>query len=281
MDYMEVDCKVEPAGEQTEILIARLSEIGYEMFEETDCGVKAYIPFHLFNQVEIDAVTRIPRNNESRITYTARHIPAQNWNETWERSYQPVVIGGRIHVRASWHVPSDEHAFDLVIDPRMAFGTGHHATTSLVMEAMLDIDFKGKSVLDMGCGTGILSILAGKMGASFVLAVDIDPQAVENAADNCKVNDSRVVEVVVGDASIPGNRKFDLILANINRNIILDSITRYAAMLNPGGLLITSGYYLTDLPAITSAAVSAGLRRNRFTDQDNWCCAVFVHDSSA
>ena len=278
MEYMELDCRVTPTGENTEILIAYLGAIGYSMFEETDYGVKAYIDKNLFSQLELDGIP--PMLEDVTVEFTATVPEHKNWNEEWEKNFQPVIVGSDIYVRAEYHEPKPETRFELIIHPRMAFGTGHHATTSLVMEHMLSIDFKGKKVLDMGCGTGILAILAVKMGAGFVVAIDNDANAVENTEVNCTINQASQVIAKHGDATTPGNDVYDIILANINRNIILEDLPLYTKNLAPGGLLITSGYYLEDLPQIREKAKSNNLSYTSHSSLDNWCRASFVKETS-
>jgi len=278
MEYMEVDCRVTPVEENTEILIAYLGAIGYSMFEETEYGVKAYITSNLFSQEDLDAIPLLNDPDRVKIDFTVSVPENINWNEEWENNFQPVIIGKEIYVRAEYHEPDPSFAFELIIHPRMAFGTGHHATTSLVLEAMLSIDFEGKKVLDMGCGTGILAILAAKMESAAVTAIDNDPNAVENAALNCTINNTMDVFVQQGNASTPGDALFDVILANINRNIILEDLVSYSKNLAKGGLLITSGFYLEDLPLINEAAKKCGLSGLDHSSTDNWCRATFVKD---
>jgi len=278
MEYMELDCRVTPGGENTEILIAYLGAIGYSMFEETEYGVKAYIDRNLFSQLELDGIP--PLLEEATIEFKASEPEHKNWNEEWEKNFQPVIIGKDIYVRAEYHTPDPTARFELIIHPRMAFGTGHHATTSLVMEHMLSIDFKGKRVLDMGCGTGILAILAEKMGASEILAIDNDVNAVENTVVNCDINNATQVIAKHGDATTPGDEVFDIILANINRNIILEDLPLYTKNLAAGGTLITSGYYLEDLPMIREKAKSNNLSYTSHSSLDNWCRATFVKETS-
>lgn len=278
MEYIELDCKVEPAGENTEILIARLSDIGFSMFEESATGVKAYIESGLFSQAALEQMTAFPPDHQVKVEYKVSKMPDVNWNELWESNFQPVVIGKDIYVRAEYHQPDPSFKYELVIQPRMAFGTGHHATTSLVMESMLGLDFHEKNVLDMGCGTGILAILASKMGAKHLVAIDIDENATENTVVNCKRNDIKNVKVVTGGAEASGKEKFDFVLANINRNIILEDLPLYKNNLAVGGLLITSGYYESDLDKISECAKSLGLKPVDFKVNDNWCRASFVND---
>lgn len=278
MEYIELDCKVEPAGENTEILIARLSEIGYSMFEESETGVKAYIESGLFSQAELDNMNAFTTDHQVKVEYKVAKMPDVNWNELWESNFQPVVIGKDIYVRAEYHQPDPSFKYELVIQPRMAFGTGHHATTSLVMESMLTLDFHGKNVLDMGCGTGILAILASKMGAAHLVAIDIDENATENTEVNCKRNNIQNVKVITGGAEASGKEKFDFVLANINRNIILEDMPLYKDNLSDGGLLITSGYYESDLEKISACAITLRLKLVDFKVNDNWCRASFRNE---
>lgn len=275
MDYIEVDFKVEPAEEFNEIVIAYLGTIGYTMFEESEKGVKAYIPEPEFNKEELDEMPLFQQEGALNISYNFSTIPYKNWNAEWEKNFEPVIIGREVYVRAEYHSADPAFRYELVIQPRMAFGTGHHATTSLMMESMLEHPLAGKDILDMGCGTAILAMLADKMGAKHILAIDNDPNATENAVLNCKVNGTGNVHVITGDASTPGSAVFDVILANINRNIILEDLALYNANLKPGGVLFTSGYYLEDLEMIRSKAASFGLELMDHRTRDNWCQAVF------
>jgi ribosomal protein L11 methyltransferase len=279
MEYLELDCRVHPGGDNTEILIAYLGAIGYSMFEETDYGVKAYIETELFSQEELDSIPILNEPERVRIDYSVAVPEKRNWNQEWESNFQPVFIGKEIYVRAEYHQPDTSAPFELIIQPRMAFGTGHHATTSMIMEAMLDIEMDGKTVLDMGCGSGILAILASKMGAASVTAVDNDPNAVENAALNCTINKTIDIIVLQGDAATPGKTLFDVILANINRNIILNDLQQYAGNLVEKGLLVTSGYYIEDLPVIAEKAKLYGLSYKDHATLDNWCRTTFVKES--
>lgn len=276
MDYIEVDCKVNPGGDNIDILIAYLAGIGYSMFQENEAGVKAYIDVTLFDQNALDDLPFIKEPNQVDIQYVVRVAEKRNWNQEWESSFQPVIIGNEVYVRAEYHLPDPSAKYELVIQPRMAFGTGHHATTSLMMEAMLKIDFKHRHVLDMGCGTAILAILAEKMGANSITAIDNDPVATENAVVNCEINGVKNVSVVTGNAATPGNEIFDVILANINRNIILEDITLYAKNLAKEGILMLSGFYLADLEKITGKAASLNLKCTSHQVLNGWCQANFT-----
>lgn len=276
MEYMEMDCRVSPGGDHTEILIAYLAAIGYTMFEETDYGVKAYIPASLFSQNQLDNIPVLNNTGSFKVDYTLRRPEVKNWNEEWEKNFQPVIIGNDIYVRADYHPSQPNFRFELVIHPRMAFGTGHHDTTILMMKQLLNLPVKGKKVLDMGCGTAILAILAAKLGASELLAVDNDENATENAVVNCHANGEGRIEVLTGDAITPGVRQFDIILANINRNIILDDLHYYVRNLLPGGNLLLSGFFTEDLPLILAKAKENQLLLTGQAQQNNWCCAIFV-----
>jgi len=276
MDYIEVDCQVIPGGDNIDILVAYLAEIGYSMFQENENGVKAYIDVTLFDQNVLDELPFIKENNHVNIEYVVRAAEKRNWNQEWENSFKPVVIGKEVYVRAEYHMPDPSAKYELVIQPRMAFGTGHHATTSLMMEAMLKIDFKNLKVLDMGCGTAILAILAEKMGASATTAIDNDPVATENAVLNCEINAVKNVTVFTGNALTPGNEIFDVILANINRNIILEDISLYVKNLAKEGILMLSGFYLADLKKIADKANSLNLKCTSQQVLNDWCQANFT-----
>jgi ribosomal protein L11 methyltransferase len=209
------------------------------------------------------------------IYYSLRDVPDENWNLKWESNFQPVTISNQVYVRAEYHPVNEAFMHEIVIQPRMAFGTGHHATTSLMMQFMLDMDFDGKKVLDMGCGTGILGILARKLGAAGVIAIDIDPNSVENTIVNCRVNNVNEVVALQGDADLLTGMEYDIVLANINRNIIVADVCRYSQVLKTDGTLLVSGFYDHDLDLIAQAASEEGLSLERSGIKDKWCCAQF------
>lgn len=276
MDHIEADCRVTPAGENTEILVALLSDIGFTMFEENESGVKAYIESRFFNREIFDEVLNGYPVPGVTVSAEIKTIPYTNWNAKWESNFQPVRVGDEVNVRADYHAPDAAVKFDLVIQPRMAFGTGHHATTWLMMKTMLGMDFTGLPVLDMGSGTGILEILAMKMGAASVLGIDHDPNATENALDNAVVNGVPGAAFVTGDASLLGKDEFSVILANINRNIILNDLPLYVGAGKAGCKYLFSGFYLEDLDSVKAKAESLGLRYDGHESRDNWVCAVFT-----
>jgi len=271
---MEVNCEVEPES-GVEILIAYLSEIGYSMFEEYPGGVKAYIDKKNYSEHSLSE-TEAKLKEHFQLKKKVSAIPFVNWNSEWEKNFQPVFIGTEICIRAEFHPPQPAFKHELIVQPKMAFGTGHHPTTYLMLEEILRTGFSGKSVLDMGCGTGILGILASKMQASYILAVDNDSNALENASYNGKINHASNMHFMHRDEFNLNDRKFDIILANINRNIIIQDLPLYFRHLNPNGTLITSGYYHEDLPAIRSAAELINLIPLKISVRENWCMASFL-----
>ena len=275
MNYTELNLQLNPLDLFAEMLTYQLGEIGFEMFEDTPQGFKAYIQTANFNQDAVLEIIEGIKELNCEVSYTIQDIPWQNWNAEWEKNYQPEIIGNKIYVRAEFHEANPSYPHEIVVQPRMAFGTGHHPTTSQVMEAMLDIDFKNKSLLDMGCGTGILAILGMQLGASSAYAIDNDPNSVDNSIENAKRNGYPQIEVGLGSSELLEDKSYDIILANINRNIILNDLDKYAASLNAGGLLITSGYYTSDLSVIKNKAAEYHLDYLQHTSQNDWCCATF------
>ena len=273
MDYTEISFVIEPLYPGSEILIAGLSEIGYESFEETDFGVKAYIQSKSYKQEDIDDLTVI-KGGLFNINYTVVQIKNQNWNEVWESSYEPVMISDQIYIRAPFHAEHKSVKYQLLIEPKMSFGTAHHETTSLMMELLLDLNMEGKTVLDMGCGTGILAILAEMMGSSKILAIDNDINAFENTVENISKNKCRHISVEMGGKEkITGN--FDFILANINKNILLSDMSAYVTHLNNQGKILFSGFYEEDMMDIKTEAQSFNLTFDKHMEKNRWVAAIF------
>ena len=264
------------ADENHEALVALLGEEGFEMFQEEYNRLSAYIPadYGSFDQIAIN-IKNIPDEIKGS-RWELILCPDKNWNEEWERSFAPVEIEGKLRIRAPFHSPSDDHIMDIIIEPKMSFGTGHHPTTELMMRAMLENDFKGKSVVDIGCGSGILSIQAAKSGALSVVAVDIDDWAVENTRENCQRNECESILVSKGNINTVKNQQADRLLANINRNILLQDLMHYANMLLPGGLLFMSGFLKEDAAVIINAALSNNLKSFSSLELDNWMMLSFI-----
>lgn len=276
MVYKEFVFTTSPVEEfHTDLLIYAMSQIGFDTFEELESGFKAYILSDKLNQGELDAVLKEFSETIS-LSYTASEIPQQNWNQVWESNFAPLVINKRCYVRATFHEPHPEYEFEIVIDPKMAFGTGHHQTTALMMELMMQESFKGKNVLDMGCGTGILAILASRLGAGSVVAIDYDQICFESTIENAHLNGIGNIRPVFGSKEAIPEEQFDIILANINRNILLDQITRYSQVLRPGGVILLSGFYEDpDLEIIRLKAEGAGLYDGTHRKENNWVAAKF------
>ena len=204
------------------------------------------------------------------------NIPDRDWNEVWESSYEPVVINEICRIRAPFHQPDSRYKFDLLIEPKMSFGTAHHETTALIIKMMLDTDFRNRDVLDMGSGTGVLAILAKKLGSATTVAIDNDEWAYRNALDNIRMNDTNDISVELGDATTLKDRHFDIIIANINRNILLRDMKEYVKCLDNNGIIFFSGFYQADLPMIAKEAESLGLVFSRHLAENEWTAAAFV-----
>lgn len=274
MNYIEVQLELQ--SEFTEILMAELAEVGFESFVETDEGLSAYIPEEDFNETALQALIA-KYSDMTAIAGSWKSLERKNWNEEWEKSYEPIEVGKEIRVRATFHEPDPDFTYDLLIQPKMSFGTGHHETTWLVMNEQLSLPHADLSIMDVGCGTGILAILASKLGATSLLGFDIDEWAVENTVENFKMNGlGEEAEVFKGTINeVPSEKMFGGILANINRNILLDEIPKYVQHLLPGGWLVTSGFYEMDQADIERCAEESGLKKLRSNTRNQWATVVF------
>ena len=277
MNYYELLFTTIPTEDyQQDLLINALGEIGFDTFEELDFGFKAYIPADDFNQQLLDE-TLTAYQDMFTFSYDITLIPQKNWNEVWESNFEPIEIGKQIFVRATFHQPRAEFKYEIVIDPKMAFGTGHHQTTSMMLQLMLENDFSGKKVLDMGCGTGILAIMAAKLGAAEIVAIDYDPVCYESTIENAHLNNTGSITAICGSKEVIPAETFDTILANINRNILLDQVERYSEVLKPGGEIYFSGFYESpDLEIITDEARKYGLKYISHKKDKDWVAAKFV-----
>jgi ribosomal protein L11 methyltransferase len=274
MDYIEISV-TNFTGFDPEIVIARLADLGCESFTESESGIQGYIREDVYQEEPVISYLQ-EISDDHGLRYSVQKIESQNWNALWESAYEPVIIAGKCCVRAPFHEPLTGMQFDLVIEPRMSFGTAHHETTSLMIELLMQEEVNGKWVLDMGCGTGVLAILAHKMHAAGVIAIDNDDWAYSNAVDNMEKNDAMAVTVIQGEVDAIPVREYDLILANINRNVLLNDIPGYARRLAANGVLLVSGFYQEDLDLIREVAVKSGLHYLSHTSDNNWVGAKFV-----
>ncbi|MFP4470935.1 MAG: 50S ribosomal protein L11 methyltransferase [Bacteroidales bacterium] len=255
--------------EVAEIIIARLSDLPFESFSQDGEGISAYMPEHVYNKDEAETLLE-DIDQYFPVSWMTETIAEQNWNRKWEEYYEPVLVAGKIYIRAPFHEPMAEADHEIIIEPKMSFGTAHHETTQQMMELMLDMDWKNRSFLDMGCGTGILAILASRLGAAHGLAIDNDKWAFENCRENLLKNAITNVEPLLGDQNLIGKNKFDFILANINRNILLGQMEAYASSLNDGGSIVFSGFYETDVPILLEKATEFGFRLKRKISRNGW-----------
>jgi ribosomal protein L11 methyltransferase len=277
IDYVEVTATVQPNEPWTDLLIAELADIGFESFEENPQGFKAYIPAGDFNQNKLDAISlREEEASKVQFSFKVKHIDSKNWNEVWESNFEPVDVDGKCYIRAPFHPAKPNYKYEIVIEPKMSFGTGHHETTTLMVQWGLETEFKGKSVLDMGCGTGILAILAYMKGANPVAAIDNYIYAYENTLENAQRNNAEDVKVYHGDAGLLGKEHFDIILANITRNVLLEDMQAYASVLNPGGLLFISGFFAADQDEITLEAQKTGLHYIAHKQNKEWVAVKLI-----
>ena len=260
--------------EQNEIIIAQLSDLPFNTFEETTTGVKAYIPETDWNTALEEELTE--RSQDFNFTFQKTFIPYQNWNQVWESNFQPIQVDDFVGLRADFHPPTEGVVFDLVINPKMAFGTGHHETTYMVMQLMRDLDFHEKKVLDYGCGTGILAILASKLGANPIEAVDIEIASYENTIENSDINDVHNVQPFCGTLDVIPSSDFDIILANINRNVILYSLPDLKKRLTKGGVLLISGFLKQDEQILLDATAKEGFLHQETKQRGNWLSMKLV-----
>ena len=278
-EYIEVSVKITPYSEENaEIVTAEISELPFESFSGEDPFLKCYIQKELYDAQALKVVLSGLEGMGFNLEWSSTLMPVVNWNAEWESQFSPIIVDGKCTIKASFHKDLKRTRYNIVIDPKMAFGTGHHQTTYMMCRALLENEesVRGKVVMDMGCGTAVLAILAAKMKASRVYGIDIDAVAAISAYDNARLNRvGKIVETWCGDASLLQRNSYDILLANINRNILLQDMQTYAACLRREGLLFVSGFYVEDMPMIIGMAQSVGLEYVSHDSMDNWCCIKF------
>ena len=272
--YIGYHFTIEPIELGSEILIAELGEKAFESFIETETGISAYVQKDLWSKTILEDI-QILDNPEFKINYTFEEIEQVNWNEEWEKNFEAIEVDGKCHVRAPFHEKTDAE-YDIVIEPKMSFGTGHHETTHMMIQHILETDFTNKKTLDMGCGTAILAILAEMKGAQPIDAIDIDNWCYLNSIENAERNNCKHISVYEGDASLLVGKKYDIIIANINRNILLNDMQQYVDCLNENGILFLSGFYTEDIPVISESCTSKGLTYVKQFERNNWVALKFV-----
>lgn len=276
MNYIEFVFTIDTKEDyQRDLLINALGEAGFDTFEETEEGFKAYIPVSGFNEVSFNNAL-MPYKELYSFSWEQNLVPQKNWNEVWESNFNPLIIKERCYVRATFHEPKTQYPLEIIIDPKMSFGTGHHQTTTMMMEFILEEDFSNKSLLDMGAGTGILAILAYKLGAKDITAIDYDPICYDSMIENSRLNHTPFSEIICGSKEAIPDKKFDVILANINRNILLDQIDKYSEVLVAGGEMYISGFYEADMQVLTEKANALKLTYITHKILEDWCSVKFL-----
>jgi ribosomal protein L11 methyltransferase len=275
MDYLKISISIQPRAPWVDLFIDELGELGCESFEETEDGFNAYIPSKDLNPKLNQYLNSLSNREDIVSFFTLEKIPSENWNKVWETSFEPIIVGNWCSIKAPFHKNEFKTKHSVIIEPKMSFGTGHHETTFMMVQSMEELNLTGKNVLDMGSGTGILAILAKKMGAQYVEAIDIEKGAVHNCSENAALNNVDLCVKLGGKEQIP-NIKLDVIFANINRNILIDQMDSYSKSLKTGGKLFTSGFLLNDEKVIMDCALRNEMRPLRKFNKENWLCLAFT-----
>ena len=275
MNYIELAVNVEPKEQGSDVLIAQLAELGFESFVETENGFNAYIQEPDFNLQQLNLALSF-YSDFFKFNYSSTTIRQQNWNKEWETNFQPINVDGKCYIRAPFHEAQKGFVYDVVIEPKMSFGTGHHVTTQLMIQKLMQLDVNNKSLLDMGCGTGVLAIVASMMGANPITAIDIDDWSYENTIENCGKNNINNVLVHKGNAQILAGKRFHSILANINKNVLLKDLPIYMEVLEKSGNLIISGFFETDVDELSAKATELGLTLKDKVTQEQWAMLHFI-----
>lgn len=275
MSYIELLIVVEPKELGSDVLIAELSELGFESFNENENGFSAFIQEEHFNENAVKAMF-LNYSETFKITYSAKTIEQQNWNQEWESSFQPIDVDDKCIIRAPFHKKENNYQYDIIIEPKMSFGTGHHHTTQLMIQKLMKLNVSGKSLLDMGCGTGVLAILASMMNANPVTAIDTDEWSYENSIENMGKNNIKNVLVHKGDAKLLAGKIFNTILANINKNVLLADLPVYYKSLEKSGNLVISGFFETDINELVHKAESLNLKLEERVINEQWTMLHFI-----
>lgn len=274
-NYIELSVIVEPKEQGSDILIAQLSELDFESFVESDNGFLAYIQEEQFSEESLKGLFE-EFEGVFKISHSHKTIAQQNWNKEWESNFTPIDIDGKCYIRAPFHEAKSGYTYDVIIEPKMSFGTGHHNTTQLMIQKLMSLDVNNKSLLDMGCGTGVLAIVASMMGANPITAIDIDDWSVENSVENTAKNNINNVSVHKGNAQILEEKLFNTILANINKNVLLNDIPVYVNSLEKNGNLVLSGFFETDIPELIAKADNNGLKFEEKAVSNQWSMLYFT-----
>jgi ribosomal protein L11 methyltransferase len=275
MNYIELTVTVEPREQGSDVLIAQLSELDYESFVENENGFSAYIQEPLYDENRLNLALSLYADF-FKINYTSKVIPQQNWNAEWESNFQPIEVDGKCYIRAPFHPAKEGFEYDVIIEPKMSFGTGHHHTTQLMIRKLLLLNVKNQSLLDMGCGTGVLAIVAAMKGANPITAIDIDEWSYLNTIENLEKNNINKVLVHKGDAQILQKKIFHTILANINKNVLLADLPVYVQSLEKEGNLVLSGFFETDITELSLKATELGLKFEDKAVSEQWTMLHFI-----
>jgi len=274
-DYIEVDIKLIPFDPWADVISQNLTEIGFDSFSKEAELLKAYIKSELFEKAKIEVVLSRYKEVVSS-SFTFNRIPAKNWNAEWEANFQPVQISGKIYIRAPFHDKKPEYEIEILLTPKMSFGTGHHATTGMMMQEMLQVDLFGSRILDVGCGTAILSILSEKLHSAHILAIDNDDWAVTNSGENIEINNCEKITVEKAEVSAVKRESFNVILANINRNVIVNDMATYADLMSEKSHLLISGFHLEDSGQLEILATELNFQKVNMLNEGEWCMLHFV-----
>ena len=275
--YLEVI--IHNSADFTDVLIAELDQLGYDSFEETDAGLKAFVVDLDFDEEELKELQQ-RYEDLFQFTYSVSELEKKNWNEEWEKNFEQTIVNDDCIVRASFHIPEKEYKYEIVITPRMSFGTGHHGTTTMMLLHEMEMDMEGKNVLDAGCGTAILAIMAKKRGAAQVYAYDIDDWAYDNSADNLSLNNAEEIQLAQGDVSVASQKApYDIILANINKNVLMKDIPAFANILSKNGYLVLSGFYENDIQDLLEVASKHGLKVEDQKELRKWVSLRLIKEN--